>query len=144
MAHFAKIDENNNVVDCIVLHNDVVTSEEAGKEFIQNVLKKDGTWLQTSYNTEAGEHKLGGTPFRGNFGIKGCTWEPISQVFMPEKPFPSWVISNTAPKWTSPHGDAPELTEEQQAQNTAGTNDWYYGWNEDEQRWDLIDGQSIE
>ena len=40
MAHFAKIDENNNVVDCIVLHNDVVTSEEAGKEFIQNVLKK--------------------------------------------------------------------------------------------------------
>ena len=41
MAHFAKIDENNNVVDCIVLHNDVVTSEEAGKEFIQNVLKKD-------------------------------------------------------------------------------------------------------
>jgi hypothetical protein len=139
MAHFAKIDLNNDVVDCIVIHNDVATSEAAGQEFIANVLKKEGTWLQTSYNTEADEHKLGGTPLRGNFGTKGCTWDPVLEIFMPPKPFPSWVMSNSASKWTSPIGDRPSFTAEQESQNAAGTHDWFYYWNEEDLSWELFD-----
>jgi len=138
MAHFAKIDSNNDVVDCIVIHNDVATSEAAGQEFIANVLKKEGTWLQTSYNTEADEHKLGGTPLRGNFGTKGCTWDPVLEIFMPPKPFPSWVMSNSASKWTSPIGDRPSFTAEQESQNAAGTHDWLYYWDEENLSWELF------
>jgi hypothetical protein len=139
MAHFAKIDSNNDVVDCIVINNEVATSETAGQEFIANVLKKEGTWLQTSYNTEADVHKLGGTPFRGNFGTKGSTWDPVLEIFMREKPFPSWVMSNSASKWTSPLGDAPALTSEQESQNTANTHDWLYYWDEENGVWNLVD-----
>ena len=139
MAHFAKIDLNNDVVDCIVIHNDVATSEAAGQEFIANVLKKEGTWLQTSYNTVADVHRLGGTPLRGNFGTKGSTWDPVLEIFMPPKPFPSWVMSNSASKWTSPIGDRPSFTAEQESQNAAGTHDWFYYWNEEDLSWELFD-----
>jgi len=139
MAHFAKIDSNNDVVDCIVIHNDVATSEAAGQEFIANVLKKEGTWLQTSYNTVADVHRLGGTPLRGNFGTKGSTWDPVLEIFMPPKPFPSWVMSNSASKWTSPIGDRPSFTAEQESQNAAGTHDWFYYWNEEDLSWELFD-----
>ena len=139
MAHFAKIDSNNDVVDCIVINNEVATSETAGQEFIANVLKKEGTWLQTSYNTVADVHRLGETPLRGNFGTKGSTWDPILEIFMPEKPYPSWVMSNSASKWTSPLGDRPALTAEQESQNAADTHDWFYYWNEENQGWELFD-----
>ena len=112
MAHFAKIDLNNNVVDCIVVHDSVAATEIDGQNFIANILKKEGTWLQTSYNTKADVHQLGGTPLRGNFGTKGSTWDPI--------------------------GDQPSFTSEQQEQNTAGTHDWLYYWDEDALTWNLF------
>ena len=42
MAHFAKLDENNNVIGVHVLNNDVVTvdgseSEQAGIDFLTNL-----------------------------------------------------------------------------------------------------------
>tara|TARA_R110000822_G_scaffold100180_1_gene225694 strand:- start:2426 stop:2854 length:429 start_codon:yes stop_codon:yes gene_type:complete len=138
MAHFAKIDLNNNVVDCIVVHDSVAATEIDGQNFIANILKKEGTWLQTSYNTKADVHQLGGTPLRGNFGTKGSTWDPILEIFMPEKPYTSWVMSNSASKWTSPIGDQPSFTSEQQEQNTAGTHDWLYYWDEDALTWNLF------
>ena len=49
MAHFAKLDENNVVTQVIV----------AEQEYIDTL---SGTWVQTSYNTYGGVHKLGGTP----------------------------------------------------------------------------------
>ena len=50
MAHFAQLDENNIVQQVIVVDNKNAPTEEAGINFIKNVLKFDGTWLQTSYN----------------------------------------------------------------------------------------------
>ena len=37
------------------------------------------------------------------------------------------------------YGDAPALTAEQQTQNSAGTHDWGYVWNEANTTWDLTD-----
>ena len=53
MAHFAQLDENNNVIQVIVVSNDDclvdgVESESKGIAFCQNLL--GGTWIQTSYN----------------------------------------------------------------------------------------------
>ena len=57
MAHFVKI-ENGIVTNGIVINNDVVgeptltfpDTESIGQAFIANILKLDGTWIQTSYN----------------------------------------------------------------------------------------------
>ena len=53
MAHFAKLDENNIVIQVIVVANEElldngVESETKGVAFCQSLL--GGTWVQTSYN----------------------------------------------------------------------------------------------
>jgi hypothetical protein len=60
-------------------------------------------------------------------------------LFWPKKPYASWVKNTTTASWQSPIGDAPSLTAEQTSQNEAGTNSWYYAWNESGQSWDLTD-----
>jgi hypothetical protein len=50
MAHFAELDDNNLVQQVIVVENEHAPTEEAGLEYIKDVLKLDGTWIQTSYN----------------------------------------------------------------------------------------------
>ena len=46
MAHFAKIDENNIVVDVLVVPNE---EEHRGEEYL-NEIGFTGRWIQTSYN----------------------------------------------------------------------------------------------
>ena len=46
MAHFAKIDENNIVVEVLVVPNE---EEHRGEEYL-NELGLEGRWIQTSYN----------------------------------------------------------------------------------------------
>lgn len=46
MAHFAKIDENNKVVEVLVVPD---AEEHRGNEYL-NELGLTGTWIQTSYN----------------------------------------------------------------------------------------------
>jgi len=50
MAHFAQLDENNIVQQVIVIDNKHAQTEDAGLDYIKDVLKLDGTWIQTSYN----------------------------------------------------------------------------------------------
>ena len=50
MAHFAQLDKNNIVQQVIVVDNKYAPTEEEGIDYIVNVLKLDGTWVQTSYN----------------------------------------------------------------------------------------------
>jgi hypothetical protein len=50
MAHFAQLDKNNVVQQVIVVDNQDAPTEETGLNFIKNVLKFDGVWIQTSYN----------------------------------------------------------------------------------------------
>jgi len=69
----------------------------------------------------------------------GGMWDPTNNLFWVPKPYPSWVKNVSEKRWQSPIGDAPDLTTEQSSQNNAGTNKWYYNWNEDAERWDLTD-----
>jgi hypothetical protein len=96
-------------------------------------------WIQTSYNTQGNQHKLGGTPLRGNYAGIGMIWDEDNNIFWPKSPYASWVKDVATASWKSPIGDAPALTAEQESQNTADTHIWHYEWNEAGQSWDLTD-----
>jgi len=102
MAHFAKLDENNIVTTVIVVDNDIATSESAGVTFINNLYGTSDTWKQTSYNTVANTHLLGGTPFRKNYAGIGYTYDADKDAFIPPKPFASWVLDDTTCQWKAP------------------------------------------
>jgi len=146
MAHFAKISDTSQVLSVhVVNNNDILNAEGVEDESIgQAYLEKHSNWpadkwIQTSYNTYGGVHKLGGTPLRGNYAGTGYTWDAVNNIFYQPKPYASWVLNTTTATWHSPIGDAPALTAEQISQNASYTNFWQYSWNEEGQSWDLVD-----
>ena len=138
MAHFAKIGMNSKVLTVLTLNNsdmlnaDGVEDESVGQQYLERHNNWPAQmWIQTSYNTFANQHKLGGTPLRGNYaGIK-YEWDEDNNIFWPKKPYDSWVKDTSDATWHSPIGDAPDLTAEQQAVGSI------YEWNESDKSWDL-------
>lgn len=102
MAHFAEINEDNVVVRTIVINNEDANTEEAGQDFIANVLNLSGTWLKTSYNTVGGVHTLGGTPYRKNYAGVGTTYDSVNDAFIQVKPYESWILNTTTFLWEPP------------------------------------------
>ena len=144
MAHFAKIGMNGKVIAVLTLDNkdmlnaDGVEDESVGQQYLETHNNWPAQmWIQTSYNTYNYEHKLGGTPLRGNYAGIGHEWDEDNNIFWPKKPYASWVKNTTDARWQSPIGDAPAFTAEQTSQNEAGTHRWEYDWNESGQSWDL-------
>jgi len=140
MAHFAKIGMNGKVISVLTFGNgdmlnaDGVEDETVGQQYLERHNNWPAPmWIQTSYNTTANKHRLGGTPFRGNYAGIGYTWDEENQIFWAKSPYPSWVKDTSDAQWHSPIGDAPALTAEQEAANQR------YQWNEAGQSWDLTD-----
>ena len=102
MAHFAKLGIGNKVVTVEKVSNDIATSEQAGIDFLNNLYKTNDIWKQTSYNTRAGVHILGGTPFRKNYAGMGDKYDEIRDAFIAPKPFNSWTLNETTCKWEAP------------------------------------------
>ena len=55
MSHFAQVNEKNQVLQVIVVHNNELTengveSEAKGIAFCKSLLGEDSNWVQTSYN----------------------------------------------------------------------------------------------
>tara|TARA_Y100000592_G_scaffold73287_1_gene114076 strand:- start:829 stop:1209 length:381 start_codon:yes stop_codon:yes gene_type:complete len=124
MAHFVKLGKGNIVIQGIVVHNDVATSEQAGIDFINNLYGTNDIWKQTSYNTIAGKHLLGGTPFRKNFAGIGYTYDQTRDAFIPSRPkYNSWILNEDTCRWEAP------VAYPDDEQN--------YNWNEETQQWDL-------
>jgi len=149
MAHFAKINNDKEVITVLTLNNsDMLNASGVEDETVgQKYLELHNNWpaqmwIQTSYNTAGGQHKNGGTPLRGNYAGIGFTWDENDQIFWPKKPFTSWVKDVVTASWKSPIGDAPTLTEEQISQNTAFTHKWVYNWNEINQSWDIFNNKT--
>jgi hypothetical protein len=147
MAHYAKLGINSKVIAVhVVSDNDClnasgVEDEEVGRQFMERIHNWP-LWKKTSYNTSGGQHKNGGTPFRGNYAGIGMTYDEDNDIFISKKPYASWVLNVSEARWQSPIGDAPELTQEQKDQNTANTHRWSYTWNEAGQSWDLVNTQA--
>ena len=146
MAHFAKISEENIVLQVLTLDNkdmlngDNVETESVGQAHLQQHNNWPARlWIQTSYNTKANTHSSGNNAkaFRGNYAGIGFSWDAENNIFWCEKPYDSWVKNTSDAQWHSPIGDASAFTTEQTSQNSAGTHAWRYVWNEDNTRWDL-------
>ena len=96
MAHFAKLDENNNVIAVHVVSNDVITidgleSEQAGIDFLTE-LHGHTLWKQTSY----------GRNFRKNYAGIGYIYDVDFDAFIPPRPYPSWKLNYTTYLWEAP------------------------------------------
>lgn len=118
MAHYAFLDENNIVTDVIVGKDEW---EEGVDWEIHYGAFRGQTCKRTSYNTFAGAHKNGGTPFRKNYAGIGYSYDPLLDAFVPQKPFPSWILNETTCQWDAP---VPMPTDNKP-----------YDWDEDNQCW---------
>lgn len=79
MAHFAKLNDENEVIELHVINNEVLDStneEKSGIDFLTSWSKGYTNWKQTSYN---------GT-FRYNFAGIGYTYDPVDDAFIPPMP----------------------------------------------------------
>jgi hypothetical protein len=95
MAHYAKLDDQNNVLEVIVVSNsdellNGKESEEKGVEFCR-LLTGHQHWKKTSYNGA----------IRKNYAGIGSTYDPTLDAFVLPQPFPSWVLNSNA-QWESP------------------------------------------
>jgi hypothetical protein len=135
MAHYAKLDENNTVIDVNYIVNAVIDdlpfpeSEAPGIEFLQPWTTEGTTWKQTSINHN----------FRKNYAVIGGIYDPIRDAFiapqpnddaffvestcrwiMP-KPYPSWTLDENIGFWVAPKPEPADATQ--------------FWWNEELQDW---------
>jgi len=121
MAHFAKLDENNVVIEVNVVSNEVVNnlpfpdSEPLGIAFLTEWSGEYSNWKQTSYNKN----------FRGNYAGIGMIYRSDIDVFVNPQPYPSWVLDSNF-LWQAP------------VPYPAGEK--IYDWNEETQFWVEITG----
>jgi hypothetical protein len=129
MASFAKIGLNNKVIEVLSVHNNElldsngVEQEVNGIDFLTK-LTGWAIWKQTSYNTNGGVHKLGGTPLRKNHAGVGYKYDEDRDAFILPKPFDSWTLNEETCIWEAPV-----------AYPDDGKN---YVWSEETQQWNLI------
>lgn len=121
MAHYAFINSDNEVVEVITGRDETEVVDGISDWEAYYATKRPGlTCLRTSYNTYAGQHASGGTPFRGNYAGKGYSYDSELDAFIPPKPYPSWTLTDSY-TWEAPV-----------AYPTDGAS---YDWDEDNQQW---------
>ncbi len=116
MAHFAKLDENNIVLEVHVVNNDALDSsneEASGIEFLTQWSGGHTLWKQCSYN---------GT-FRGAYPGPGWRYDAGLDKFISPARFPSWTLNAETGEWMPPI-ERPEGS---------------YYWNEADQTWVSMD-----
>ena len=95
MAHYAFLDESGTVVDVIVGRD-----ENDGVDWEAHYAGVRGLrCLRTSYNTIAGQHLAGGTPFRGNYAGVGYTFDERLDAFLPPCPGDGYVLDEETFSW---------------------------------------------
>ena len=98
MASFAKLNDKSIVIDGIALDNETVDnlpfpeSEPVGVAFLTEWSGGYTNWKQTSYNKS----------FRKNYAGIGFTYDQNLDAFIPEKPYPSWLLNTNTCQWNPP------------------------------------------
>jgi len=122
MAHFAKLDSQNNVLAVVVINNEDVEnlsfpeSEPLGITFCKSLFGEDTVWKQTSYNGN----------FRRQYAAIGGFYYPPKDVFVESKPYPSWLFDNDLANWVAPI-PKPSIPSNYEAI-----------WNENYLEWDIV------
>jgi hypothetical protein len=121
MAHYTFLDENNIVTEVIVGKDE----GEEGIDWEQHYGNFRGqVCKRTSYNTSAGQHISGGSPYRKNYAGIGYSYDEERDAFIPPSPFPSFILNEETCLWEAP---VPYPTDGE-----------LYTWNEEEGEWTLI------
>jgi hypothetical protein len=120
MAHFAKLDNNNVVVQVIVVNNDVLIEngievEQKGIDFLRQIYNEpNSNWKKSSYNTSGGQYfttdsqglKILGPDqskaFRKNSASIGATYDANRDAFIPKKPYKAWILNEQTCLWEPP------------------------------------------
>jgi len=97
MAHFAKLNSTNTVVQVLVVSNDElldsqgIENESLGVTFLQSLFGDDTVWKQTSYNRN----------FRKNYAGIGYTYSYDKDGFIPPMPDDggSWTLNEETLQW---------------------------------------------
>ena len=121
MAHFAKLDDNNIVLNVHVVNNDVllvdgVESEQAGIDFLSDI-HGHTNWKQTSYSAS----------FRKHYAGIGYVYNPTLDAFHTQQPYPSWSLNTETCLWEAP---------------VAYPGEDIYTWDEDTTSWVLVNPES--
>ena len=152
MAHFAKIDENNIVVDVRVINNSDVEANGGEKSTQAEQWVSDnfggGTWKQVSYNTKHGKYYTPNTmdedpdqtkAYRMNYPGVGCHYISSLDGFTAgEKPYDSWTVKQDTCTWEPPVAFPTITTTGVTQQTSEGVNyeqPYIYSWDETNQRW---------
>ena len=132
MAHFAKLGINSKVMAVHVLNNDDMKNadgnedETVGQQRLQEIHGWPAQmWIQTSYNTYGGVHKLGGTPLRYNYAGRNFYYDAVADAFYEPQPFNSWTLNTNTYLWEAPV--------------TYPTDGENYRWNETNKSWDKVE-----
>jgi hypothetical protein len=98
MAHFAKLDENNVVLEVAVVNNNELIDENGqeteakGIDFLVNWSGGYTNWKQTSYNGK----------FRKNYAGIGFSYDQARDAFIYPKIYNSWILNEETCKWEAP------------------------------------------
>jgi hypothetical protein len=99
MAHYALLNDKYIVVQ-VITGKDETEGDGNWESFYS---KETGLICKrTSYNTYAGVHREGGTPFRKNYAGIGFTYDVSFDAFTPPRPFPSWKLNYDTFLWDAP------------------------------------------
>ena len=137
MAHFAKLGIDNKVIAVLTMDTiNTMTSGGIEREDIgiAYLITHHGheNWKKCSYNTHAGVHAEGKTPFRANYPAIGDYYSTEHDIFYKPRPsdidgdlMNSHTLNTTTGQWDPPHAP-PALTSEQQTAKSS------YRWDESE------------
>jgi len=134
MAHYAELNENNEVIYVAYMDNEIITDEngneieQLGLDHLHTHHGADRKWVRTSYRGN----------FRNKYAGLGDTYREDLDMFISAQPFASWSLNETTGQWEAPVAQ-PELTEEQ---TNSETHFYFYTWNEENQSWDLIEREN--
>lgn len=101
MAHFARLDENNIVIDRLLISNDACNGgddESAGKQMIADS-GFEGRWVRCSFNTVKNTHRFDGIPFRGSYPQIGWVYDETLDKFIPAKPGDNFEFNEESYVW---------------------------------------------
>lgn len=136
MAHFAKLDSNNIVLEIHVVNNNVIQennidNEQKGIDFLTNLLGYSN-WKQTSYNTFGNVHSQGKAPFRKNHPTIGSTYNVIHDAFIfpPEPDYTGNLMYSWAPNVSGSFLRECPIDYPTVSEHPEENHHYFYQWNE--------------
>ncbi|MCH2439400.1 MAG: hypothetical protein MK182_09895 [Acidimicrobiales bacterium] len=96
MAHFAELNESNEVVNVVVLGDDNTADADGVEDEAIGIAwllarSPDSQWVQTSYNN-----------IRFRYARIGMTFDAGRDAFIEPSPFPSWMLNDSTTEWEAP------------------------------------------